>query len=386
MSTFILKNFEKKINDAINDKVKFANLKKHIINYMDKNHEVIFAQGPMTRLLFTNRDQDVILEFVGVTEAEVKAVIKQVPSIKASWQILNNPFYILSCYMIRDLDKQKRQADLELILMYMSLKIYSGLFPKYFKHGVNQQIMAFTLNDLSDKFKYKAAKNNYGVIKDVVFNSHQYYEKKLLEGNDEMLNDYLTQIFSRLNKIIMNIAKEYYNNRAKKNYLNTVKTYDDESGNLLDYENSTGVIQNLAEGTVTYFMSSNVDLSIVQKVAVKNSIPSSTVYQTLASIRKNESPTTVKEFMTHLVGVIYDADPALIGRVCTTDFAITALKQLSVSNSSNQNLIALKDELDRLLSTYSSKYAMTQRLATKMSYRNALYSYFVFILIINHCK
>ena len=69
----------------------------------------------------------------------------------------------------------------------------------------------------------------------------------LVKGDDEMLNTYFSQIYGRLNKIMRNIGNLYYKNRDSKNYLNSVKSYDDESGELLDYENSSALLLSLAE-------------------------------------------------------------------------------------------------------------------------------------------
>jgi len=386
MSKIILDEYGKLISQAVSNPAKLHTLVIHIAKFMDKNHDVIFDQGPMKKLLFTNLDQQMVLDFVGVSNDEVAATLKKVESIGSSWKLLNNPYIIISCYVIRELTIQKKIRERDLLIMYLAMKVYSGLFSKYFKVGVNSQIMLYTLNDLSDKFKYKSLKNNYAVYKDVVMQSHQLYEKVLVKGEDEMLNVYFSQIFGRLNKIMLNIARAYYKNRDDKKYLNAVKSYDDETGELLDYENSSSLIANLSEGTSGYFVSSNINMQLVRQVSTRNNIPSGTVYQTLMAIKKDESATSILQMANLIVSIIYDAQPELLNRVCSKDFILTALKQLSVSNSNNQNLIKLKDKLDYLLNEYCSKYAATQRLATKMSYRNAIYSYFVYILVVNKCR
>ena len=384
MSKMILDTYGSKIKASVSDNHKLGNLILYITKFMDKNHEVIFDQGPTKKLLFSTQDQKAILDFVDVTSEEVSKVLKTVESIKAGWQLLNDPYIIISCYVIRELTIQKKIRERDLVLMYLAMKVYSGLFNKYFPYSVNPQIMLYTLNDLSDKFKYKSLKNNYNVFKDVVVQSHGLYENILIKGDDEMLNTYFSQIYGRLNKIMRNIGNLYYKNRDSKNYLNSVKSYDDESGELLDYENSSALLLSLAESASSYFVSNTTNMEIARQVATRNNIPSGTVYQTLISLKKSESAESILNLTNLMVSVIYDADPALLGKIRTKEFILTAIKQLSVSNSNNKNLIDLKNKLDYILNEYCSKYASTQRAATKMSYRNAIYSYFVFILVLSN--
>lgn len=388
MSKIILNAYGSRIEAAVSDKVKVRKLITYIERYIDKNNAVIFSQGPSDKLLFANYDKDAIFDFVGVTAQDIKdlpKLLKSVTTIKANWKLLNDPFIVITTYIVREMVKQKN-PEWEKILMFLSLKVYSGLFNKYYKHGVNEQIMSYTLNNLSEKFKHKALKNNYAVVKEVVLNSHLRYTSILLAGDDDMLNTYFSQIYNRLNKIMRNIANNYYDNRDKKRYLNTIRSYSEEDGALLDYDNSDALIGSLADGTTTYFISSTINMPLAKTVADRNNVPFSTVFQTLTAIKKEEKASSILEFCSALVSMIYDADSGLIGRVCSKDFAITAIKQLSISNTRNPSLTKVKDMLDHFLNEYCAKYAMTNRLATKMAYRNAIYSYFVYILIINRCR
>lgn len=386
MSKILLNAYGSIIRDAVNDKKRLNALLLHIEKYFDKNNDIIFGQGPSKRLLFANTDKDVIYTFLNVDPKDVMQVLKTVSTIKASWKLLNDPFIILSVFIIRELTLQKNERARDLVTMYMAMKFYSSRQFTYFKFGANDQIMAFTLNNLTDKYKYKTLKNNYAVVKDIVTNSHNVYEKLLIQGDDDMLNTYFPQMYNRVNKVLRNIANEYYENRDQKKYLNTIKSYDEETGSILDYEDSSGLVESLAEGTTSYFFSSSINMGLVRNVAERNSIPYVQVYQTLTAMRKDEDPKDINRLIASIVATIYEADNSLLARVCSTDFAVSAIKQLSVSNSSSKSLAIVKKELDRVLDAYCSKYAMTQRLATKMSYRNAIYSYIVYILITNRCK
>ena len=385
MSKLILTRFGKQIAEAVKDKDRLKVLVHHIENYFDKNNAIVFAQGPARPLIFSTDDKAVIYRFTQIDPKDVLETLKKVDNIKASWKLLNDPFIILSVYIIRELEIQKNERVRDLMIMYLAMKSYSGRQKVYFKFGANEQIMAYTLNTLTDKFKYKVLKNNYAVVKDIVINSHNVYTKLLIKREDEMLNVYFPQMYNRINKVLRNIAVEYYKNRDNKNYLNTVKTYDDALGGTLDFENSGGVIESLAENTCNFFLSNSVNMKLVRTVSERNGIPYVSVYQTLLAMRKDEDPKDVLLLINSIIACIYESDNSLLARVCSKDFAINAIKQLSVSNSSSKSLEVVKSSLDRILDTHCSKYATTQRLATKMAYRNAVYTYCVYIMIANKC-
>jgi hypothetical protein len=385
MSKLILDRFGKQITEAVKDRSRMNELVRHIETYFDKNNAIVFAQGPAKPLIFAANDKEALYRFTGINPTDVLETLKKVDSIKASWKLLNDPFIILSVFVIRELQIQKKERERDLVIMFLAMKSYSGRQKVYFKFGANDQIMAYTLNNLTDKYKYKTLKNNYAVVKDIVLNSHSVYTSLLIKGEDDMLNIYFPQMYNRINKVLRNIAVEYYKNRDDKKYLNTAKTYDDELGGTLDFESSGGVIEQLAENTCNFFLTSTVNMKLVRTVADRNGIPYVSVYQTLIAMRKDENPADILKLMTNIITCIYEADNALLARVCSKDFAISAIKQLSVSNSSSKSLESVKTSLDRILETHCSKYAATQRLATKMSYRNAIYTYCVYILIANKC-
>lgn len=386
MSRIIVNKYGKIITDAVNDKKRLRDLITYIERYFDKNSEVMFSQGPTNALIFTNKDKEVIYEFLQVNPKEVKDVIKQVETIKASWQLLNDPFIILCVFIIRELEIKKMNRERDLVLMYLSMKSYSSKQRLYFKYGANEQIMSYTINNLSDKFKYKALKNNFAVVKDIVMQSHSVYVKLLVKGDDDMLNIYFAQGYNRINKVIKKIANEYYLNRDKKKYLNTLITFDGEKGGTLDYESSSSIIDSLAESTTTFFVSSSVNSKLVRNTATANKLPYISVYQTLLEIRKHESPQSLVKLFSAILETIYTTDKSILARICSKDFAVIALKQLSISNSNSEPLKHVKAELDRMLNEYCSKYAMTDRLATRMAYRNTIYKYLIYILISNKCR
>jgi hypothetical protein len=385
MSTILLNAFGKRVKSAVSDPNRMRSAIAGIQKYFDRNHEIIFDSNPGKRLIFGNQDQEIIFTFTDIQPEEVEHELSKVTVIEKSWKLLNTPFVILSVLCIREAMLQKKDRECELLIMYLAMKFFSSRQRRSFPFEPNPNIMAYTINNLSDKFKYKKLQNNYNVIKDTVMTSHETYKQQLAKGDDEVFLVYVPQMENRIGKIMNSIAEEFYRNRDQKNYLNTERSFDDE-GDMVDKGNLSETVHSLADGVTHDFVAHKVNMGLVRIVSEKNSLPFTTVYQTINEIRTKEDPTTVSSMMLNLFNVIGEGNPTIFERVCSKDFAVIALRQISVSNTTNKDLLDLKNILDKLLTTHCSKYVQTSRIATKMQYRNALYSYFVYLVVLHKCR
>jgi hypothetical protein len=134
------------------------------------------------------------------------------------------------------------------------------------------------------------------------------------------------------------------------------------------------------------YVGTKINMALVKMVAEKNALPFTTVYQALNEIRVKEDASTLTSMLRMLFNIISTDDKHAFEKVCSRDFIVTALRQISISNTTNEDLIEIKKVLDRLLNDHCSKYAATNRIPTKMAYRNAIYSYFVYLVVIHKCR
>ena len=385
MSRIITDEFGKRVAEAVQNTSKLNEAVRGIQKYFDRSHETIFDSNPGKRLIFGNQDQEVIFHFLGIQPEEVEHVLDSVDIIEKSWKLLNTPFVILSVLVIRELAVSKKERERELFTMYLAMKFYSSRQRRSFPFEPNPNIMAYTVNHLSDKFKYKKLQNNYNVVKDTVEISHQTYVEQLKRGEDEVFLVYVPQMENRIGKIINSIAEEFYRNRASKAYLNVDKSFDDEGGTV-DKGNTSAAIHQMADGVTHDFVAQKVNMGLVKLVAEKNDIPFTSVFQALNEIRAKEPPQTITNLFRDVFDVIGQADPTIFDRVCSKSFVAEALRQISISNTNSEQILRTKATLDRLLHDHCSKYATTNRLPTKMAYRNALYSYLVYLIVIHKCR
>lgn len=385
MSKILVTTFGKRVKDSINDKTKFNKAIKDIQSFFDRNNEQIFDSNPGRRLIFAIKDQEIIFDFTDILPEEVEHELTKVKVIDKSWKLLNTPFVILSILCIRELEIQKKEKERDLLIMFLAMKFYSSRQRRSFPFEPNPSIMAYTINNLSERFKYKKLQNNYNVVKDTVMTSHQTYTKILVEGDDEMFLSYVPQMENRIGKIMNAVAEEFYKDRENKNYLNTSESFNDE-GESVDNENLSSNISQLAEAVGYDFITQKINMGLVKIVSDKNNLPFTAVYQALNEIRIKEDPTKLISMMRSLFNVLAEADVKIFEKVCSKDFIVIALRQLAVSNTMNKDLLNLKEYLDKILMEHCTKYNLTQRQATKMQYRSAIYNYMVYLIVLNKCR
>ena len=386
MSRIIVDAFGKNVELAMKDKAKVIKLTNAIEKYFDRNHSIVFAQGPSKHLFFVESDKDVMFEVLGYTRDEMKAVLKTVPLIKSTWKKLNEPFIISSVLVIRELTIQKKTVERDKVLMFLAFFYYALAQRQFFNYEPNEQVMAYTLTTLSDKFKYKTLVNNYRVLDDTVKTSHNTYEKILIEGKDEMFPIYVSQMENRIYKLIKNIAVLFYDNLNHKRYLNVEESSFDDTGEIRDTETSSSIINDLADGVTLDFMSQRPNYKLATMAANKNDVSVAHFYQALINIRQNEDKNSISTMIRNILTVIFEDDNSSINNVCSSSFAVNALKLISVRNTVQKDLENIKTTLDSILQRHCIKYAQVDRLATKMAYRNALYTYLVYLIITHKCK
>ena len=64
----------------------------------------------------------------------------------------------------------------------------------------------------------------------------------------------------------------------------------------------------------------------------------------------------------------------------STELLIYSLETYKKSNTTNTNVVKIKNILDKWLSMYSETYAKTNRIATMNTFRKSLYMFFIFTI------
>lgn len=380
MSDVILKdNLYNIIDIRLKNKALTNKFNAYVSAYIDKNNDVLYASTPLYRLFFSDEEnRKFVFDLVGVHKESIKELIKKVDVIKSSWKVLSDPFNILMTNIIRFATIKKDEVLLKNSLLYLTLSLYSSLHFKYYKYLPNENCMQYTINNVSNKFLFK----KYGVILKALYHtslaSHEKYASILMRGNDLDMKDYLMNLRTRLNNLLQHFTNEYMKNLKNKKYLNTDTDVDTED-KYYENNNISLEIDKLTVKTITTFYRSSLISKFIRLSAKYSNCSPVTLGRALQSIKKNEKE-KVEQIIRLILTLYLSNGQNSLESLKSQRFIVYNIAMYGKSNSKDKDLLNIKKILNYFLENNCNKYSETEREATRVSYRKALFLYFVFFI------
>ena len=245
--------------------------KANIADFMNKNHEAIYDISIYDNIYYTNTDKDKLFASLNITEKQVDSIMEGCYWYKKPI----NPNYVaepyietLMCAMIYFLkNKKQKEAEITLIYMAFSGKLFASLYGKYFnkvKPNKMRSTMDYVVNSmLNDKFNIKSEGSVFGAIRKICIQLIDTYKSKIIgTPTDEDYWYFLLQLRSRMNDFFRHLSNKFYEAYTNKNYLNF------ESDNIVDADefrisdSDATMASRLTENAVNYMLSTVVDLKI----------------------------------------------------------------------------------------------------------------------------
>lgn len=370
------------VMNSLNDKNKRALFIRNFSKFVDRQHEALYSNNPGNRIFMTDtKDRDWCYEMVNIQPEYIKGLIKKCDVFNSKWRVLSNPFNVLMTFFVKKGVESKDKQFTNCSLMYLTISLYSSLQFKYYNYPPNENCMEYTINNLSNKFLMKKYGILYKVLEHTAITCHEKYVKGLLAGEDIDIKDYIMNLRTRLNNFIKQISSEYYRNLENKKYLNREEDNLDAE-NFHATDNLSLEINKMVENTVNKFLSGDINPAIVRSIAKFVDISKVTLGQALNNIKDKETD-KVKTLITDIIIISIKEGNISLSTIKMNfkKFLEVSLRTYSKSNLRDENILEMKKILDEFMMKHCDKYSDAEkRVATKISYRKAVYMYFVFII------
>jgi len=366
----IEKNFPSRSNSHQSD----------IRRYIDKNNEILFATGPVYRLYFSDDERSKIFSHIGMRKLQVDEIIKKDKTVDKSWYELDpqfgGSFNLVCALIIRYYMLHKMQKQLENTVLYLALSTYSGRHFKSFPYLPNENIMSYTINNLSNKYKIKQYGTIIAAIKDTAMVCHNTYTDYLERGTDVLINSYLYALHTRIAGFLNNIASEYYKNKEEGNYINLEKDdYSEENYHITD--NDSFVISRLSNNVTNQILVKGIDYKLVKLSANMCQISVTSLQKALQNIIENKNKEIAK-IISLIIQLYLDGEGNTPESIASKRFVEYCLEIYVKSNTNDKSILELRALLDNWMKDCSEDYVKTNRMATKNNLRKAFYLYMVF--------
>jgi len=228
IKSYLSKNFPITINEKI--------LKQLIIivkKYEIKDEHSLALNTPLlgiNNILFVQSDRDILFGIFNKNEADLKKIIKEIPSINKDFIVISDTFNIFCTWVLYNIQKNNKiskrlQYDASFSLLnYFQYRFFSSIVNYYYPYKANEAIMSAVINNLNLKFdiaKYKTWKNVIYKRSENILDKHNIHYKTITTyeyDNDilYLISDTQTKIRNQI-KVISNLFHEY---KEKNNLIN----------------------------------------------------------------------------------------------------------------------------------------------------------------------
>lgn len=358
---------------------------KHIAKYEDIHVSIINSPYPTTVLPFKMKgeDNDIVFRCCHVNEKELQQDIKKVPlppgvkKEKAAFLPLQVLLYLIIRYYL--VTGQQKKASV--IFYYYGYSLYWKRWSKSFSRGIyNPNVMIYTINEMS----YRSLIKKLGSVKELLFhivkNRFEYYSEQIADSCDEDIRYVLDQIQSSLGSIINEIASKFYKNAENQNVIMQSDIMLDDQGAQRDDTSVTANVELLAQRyTNAFFMSSVNPARVKQAATLAKDVSAKEVLSTIEYVYNNTPAEEIHEFYSSIFYIYFNLDNPKVSMDAVNSLLFLALMKdvIKKGNSTNKNIIRIRELMDNWLSHGSNTFRVTSREGTQNSYRKAVYYYFI---------
>lgn len=351
-------------------------LSRYIFSYIDRNSDTLYAVGPIKQLVFSEEDKDILFTVTGITKEDIKSALSKTTYIQKNWVISNDPFNLLITAMIFELGNNKKEKESRILLNYLCLKLYTSKFFRSFKYEPNENIMKYTINNLSNKYNIKQTGNLFDALVLFMDTVYDTYIKKINSINDKVICDFINGVDTRIGSFVKGIATEFYKASEEKKYMNTVEEVRTDDM-ILTNDNHMYVVGRVSQHISTKLSTVGVDLRVVQLAAKINSISEIALRNAIEQIDKDyqtQQSELVKNIITMYVDENKDATDNDIG---SNIFFAKTMDLYKRNNTVDPILLSIRNTINEWIKVTSPKYAKSNRVATLNNFRKAIFTYYV---------
>lgn len=387
----VLSKYEK-IFDSNTNRI-IAVIKNHISKISSK----LGTRSPTVRIPFTDSDKLALFRAAGIDRKVLEDAVVSISSkdIDTRNNVIKDPFNLLcsiliSHYYNRDTNRnntnRKKLYDKPYyyLSLFLAIKFYCFLYVRSFqKADPNPDVMDYTFESLSNKHLFKKMNNVYDVIRYFSETIIDNMEDRIIRGADVDYVYVSLNLYNRLSNTMKTLVRKFYENKAKMNKTGTDKSsMTDEEGDF--YVGSTSNISSNIDTAVrkilNYFVSeTTIDSHLVEVACSKTKYSKAKMILILQKIRERNDP-LLKTILSNIISYYLISTKKPITSIRSVDFVTTMIKLYTVSNTKNKTIIAIKDDLSKLILSNASDILKEGNTNGVDRVKNALYVYLVLFI------
>jgi hypothetical protein len=383
----ILKNA---LYKTIVDNISIEKNKKELFKYISgyRNKYIYILSSPMiTKIMPFNHmgeDAKVVYRCCGLTEEQITESIEKAKiAVKLDTAGKNiTPFNVVMIMLISYFYDDKPKLN-SLLLYYacgMYYLLYTSLFKKF---APNQQVMQYTIDNLSNKFMLKKEGSLEKAMVTTLINGIDHYKSILKNLSDyDICNTLIPGLRTRVASMLQSVAGEYFENYNKGNRIFEQQEYNQEGEFIIDRESDIARVQRFASAATIDFYSHPINLNVIRTIAKMHTDASANEIRACVEYIHNDTDSkSVQRFYECIFASFFNENPnAMPEDIHGMKFLASANSIYKKGNSKDSNITTIKSISHEWLSKGSPVYARSNRTATMNTYRKCIFLYFVMVV------
>lgn len=315
-----------------------------------------------------------IMDIIG----DPKIIIQEIKNVtETKWKTVSDKNYLVLLFVSRAFAELKDYDKVTEVIRHLAQRFFSALLLKFFKFGCEDNVKNYTIATISDRFlirKYEGNINKVlGSIVDTLTTSNM---KKLLKTND---NDFISvniSLRSRINSMLLNFAKPYYQNKNdEKALVANVEVTGEDGGTISNNITSSNVHSSLINKTVTLFNQQHSDDYIFNKISERMDLSKSIVNKNVWDYYVNNI-NEFKELLNKII--VFISNRSGVDSICSSEISGIISSTSFKSKDSAMVLDHISDVIDK------SKITINRREKRKIVLSMILIA--IYYLRQNKCK
>lgn len=355
--------------------------------FIDDHYNQLSTSGPVYTFTFSEKEANVLYNLFNITGEKIielynnmvnETYYGKISKFFTGW-VTNAPHRVLIISMLIDA-LQNNYEDMILCCEYMMAFIeYPVYYRLFWKTGVREDVMNYTIEHLGSKFKIKKVNNLQGLLEYDAKSAVESFRERLLTGADNVYMDFMQRIINQIKNTLKNISTNYYEdikNNASQH--NSTTQFDD--GSFADQEGLNSNIGQIVDKTINKFSNSGINNSLIRVCAegVKGvSKDNLTEYVNMIwSSKNNKLPKMVEVIIT----AYFNRNPTS-NSVGSSEFINYGLALYrSINNSKDPLYVQMSEILDYWVNDIIHIQDYYQRPNTIVIYKRALFNYIIFLI------
>ena len=355
--------------------------KQIIGNYMDRNSSKLYTAGPQYLIPFADVDKAEYFNLFHLRKNDVVNIVKEITrkiSSSTDFKLLtNNPIFFVFWCCIRYYTLKNDKKGLNSSLAIYALSVYPSIFSLYFKYGVNEGVMQFTMDSLSNKYILKQEGSLFAGLFKSISNSYEFLKGTMKEGKDADVIRWIQRIRNDQKSMFKNITNAYMKNYREGNRVRTsMSDNSDEMQIDVDAENNTSVVDVLTNDIVNQIISAGLNIKLVTEA---KDIVGISLYDCRFYLSKIISDKYVKDIHNFIASILFTflySDHYKRQDINSSRFLTWSAELFRKTNSNNPNIRTIKTLLDKWAEE-TGIHRKFKREASRVNYKKAIFWYFI---------